>query len=170
MLTPTAMQSSQPKNNMTSKLIGIYKLELWNLLEPLEPLRGTLSRNFGITLLGTPFWNLHLELLLGTSEPLGTYNWNFGTSWILFLEPFAWNPYLEPRNLAGWLPQSAPGPSLAETPKLSAVGEKCKKKHGKGKPIRPSLPTESHVLSEQIYSSLLKPSLRRLTTSWRVRR
>ena len=86
-----------------------------------EPLLGTLTRNLGTCR------NLYLEPLLGTSEPAGT---------------FTWNPYLEPRNLpepwlgtftwnlgtcqnlARWLPQSAPGLSLARTPKLSAVGEK----------------------------------------------
>ena len=99
------MQPSQPKTNGVSKLIGIYKLVLWNLLEPLlgtseplEPFRGTLSWNFetfrNLTLesLGILFWNLHLELLLGISEPLGT------------LEPpgsFTWNPYLDPGNLPG---------------------------------------------------------------------
>ena len=87
-----------------------------------EPLLGTLTRNLGTCR------NLYLEPLLGTSEPAGT---------------FTWNPYLEPRNLrepllgtltwnlgtcqnlARWLPQSAPGLSLARTPKLSAVGEKA---------------------------------------------
>ena len=86
-----------------------------------EPLLGTLTWNLGARR------NLYLEPLFGTSEPAGT---------------FTWNPYLEPRNLpepllgtltwnlgtcqnlAGWLPQSAPGLSLARTPKLSAVGEK----------------------------------------------
>ena len=99
----------------------------WNpYLEPRnlpEPLLGTLTRNLGTCR------NLYLEPLLGTSEPAGT---------------FTWNPYLEPRNLpepllgtltwnlgtcqnlAGWLPQSAPGLSLARTPKLSAVGEKAR--------------------------------------------
>ena len=89
-----------------------------------EPLLGTLTWNLGARR------NLYLEPLLGTSEPAGT---------------FTWNPYLEPRNLpepllgtltwnlgtcqnlARWLPQSAPGLSLARTPKLSAVGEKSKK-------------------------------------------
>ena len=45
-------------------------------------------------------------------------------------EPFTWNPYLEPRNLAepcGWLPQSSLGPSLTETQKF-LVGEKWMKK------------------------------------------
>ena len=89
-----------------------------------EPLLGTLTWNLGARR------NLYLEPLLGTSEPAGT---------------FTWNPYLEPRNLpepllgtltwnlgtcrnlAGWLPQSAPGLSLARTPKLSAVGEQKQK-------------------------------------------
>ena len=89
-----------------------------------EPLLGTFTWNLGARR------NLYLEPLLGTSEPAGT---------------FTWNPYLEPRNLpepllgtltwnlgtcqnlAGWLPQSAPGLSLARTPKLSAVGEKPQK-------------------------------------------
>ena len=97
----------------------------WNLyLEPRnlpEPLLGTLI--LGTSEPSEPY----LEPLLGTSEPAGT---------------FTWNPYSEPRNLpepllgtltwnlgtcqnlAGWLPQSAPGLSLARTPKLSAVGEK----------------------------------------------
>ena len=88
-------------NQAAKKQCGIQtdRYLQFGTLEPLEPLRGTLSWNFGTTLLGTFFWNLHLALLLGTPEPLGTYTWNCGTSWILFLEPFAWNPYLEPRNL-----------------------------------------------------------------------
>ena len=117
----------------------------WNL-GTFGTLLGTLTWNLGTCR------NLYLEPLLGTSEPAGTFTWNpyleprnlpeplLGTS-----EPagtFTWNPYLEPRNLpepllgtltwnlgtcqnlAGWLPQSAPGLSLARTPKLSAVGEK----------------------------------------------
>ena len=97
---------------------------LRNLLGTLE-LLGTLTLDF----FGT-FWNLYLKPLLGNSwnlhleprnllkpllqlwnlpEPLlGTLTWNLGTL----------------RNLVGWLPQSAPGPSLAETLQLSAVWEK----------------------------------------------
>ena len=184
------MQSSQPQNQWGQ--VGTLE-PLLGTSEPREPLRGTLCWLWSIPkpyipLLETLFWNLHLELLLGSSEPLGTFTWNFGTSWILlwtlqtweplgtltwnpyleprnvpepslgtfgcletslldlllgtswifYLEPllgtsepsgpFTWNPYLEQRNsqnLSGWLPQSAPGPSLAETPKLSA-GEKTK--------------------------------------------
>ena len=100
-----------------------------NLLGTSEPF-GTFTWNFGT------FRNPHLEPLFGASEPLGTFPknpflelwnlpktylylnlfwnsylepWNFGTSWVLYLEPFlgtweppgtfTWNPYLEPRNL-----------------------------------------------------------------------
>ena len=84
----------------------------WNpYLEPRnlpEPLLGTL-------ILGTSEPS-YLEPLLGTSEPagtftwnpytwnlgtflLGTLTWNLGTCRNLYLEPFTWNPYLEPRNL-----------------------------------------------------------------------
>ena len=133
--------------NLPEPLLGTLILGTSEPSEPyLEPLLGTsepagtftwnpYTWNLGTfgTLLGTLTWNLgtcrnlYLEPLLGTSEPAGT---------------FTWNPYLEPRsppepllgtltwnlgtcqNLAGWLPQSAPGLSLARTPKLSAVGEK----------------------------------------------
>ena len=113
---------------------------------PLEPLCRTLTWNFRNL---TCTWNPFLEPWLGTLtwEPCNLFNLYFGT-WeplgtLRNLEPsFTWNPYLEPgnlldpwlatlawnlgtsRNLAGWLPQSVPGPSLAETPKLSAVGDK----------------------------------------------
>ena len=86
------MQSSHPKNHVAFKLIGVYNLELWNLLEPLEPLRGTLSWNFETTLLGNPF----LEPLLGT------LTWNLRTCWNLHLEhwnlldPFLGSLCLEP--------------------------------------------------------------------------
>ena len=133
--------------NLPEPLLGTLILGTSEPPEPsLEPLLGTSEpagtftwnpysepRNLPEPLLGTLTWNLgarrnlYLEPLLGTSEPAGT---------------FTWNPYLEPRNLpepllgtltwnlgtcqnlAGWLPQSAPGLSLARTPKLSAVGEK----------------------------------------------
>ena len=45
----------------------------WSYLVPrklLEPLLGTLTWNLA------PFWNLHLEPLVGTSEPLGTFTQN----------------------------------------------------------------------------------------------
>ena len=113
----------------------------------LEPLLGT-SEPAGTFIKLT--WNLgarrnlYLEPLLGTSEPAGT---------------FTWNPYLEPRNLpepllgtltwnlgtcqnlAGWLPQSAPGLSLAETPKLSAVGEKILRRRNRRKKTHPNTPS-----------------------------
>ena len=120
----------------------------WNL-GTFGTLLGTLTWNLGTCR------NLYLEPLLGTSEPAGTFTWNLGARRNLYLEPllgtsepagsFTWNPYLEPRNLpepllqtltwnlgtcqnlAGWLPQSAPGLSLARTPKLSAVGEQTGK-------------------------------------------
>ena len=134
--------------NLPEILVGTLILGTSEPLEPyLEPLletsepAGTFTwnpysepRNLPEPLLGTLTWNLgarrnlYLEPLLGTSEPAGT---------------FTWNPYLESRNLpepllgtltwnlgtcqnlARWLPQSAPGLSLARTPKLSAVGEKA---------------------------------------------
>ena len=92
------------------------------------------------------FRNLYLEPLLGTSEPSGTlYDWNPYLEPRNLPEPLLGTLILgtsEPagtllgtltrnlgtcQNLAGWLPQSAPGLSLARTPKLSAVGEKQKK-------------------------------------------
>ena len=104
--------------NLPEPLLGTLILGTSEPSEPyLEPL---ITWNLGTCR------NLYLEPLLGTSEPAGT---------------FTWNPYSEPRNLpepllgtltwnlgtcqnlAGWLPQSAPGLSLARTPKLSAVGE-----------------------------------------------
>ena len=135
--------------NLPEPLLGTLILGTSEPSEPyLEPLLGTSEpagtftwnpysepRNLPEPLLRTLTWNLgarrnlYLEPLLGTSEPAGT---------------FTWNPYLEPwnlpepllgtltwnlgtcQNLAGWLPQSAPGLSLARTPKLSAVGEKYK--------------------------------------------
>ena len=108
-------------------------------VEALEPFgtsgtSGTSTRNrwnFGTTLLGTSFWNLHLELLLGTSEPLRIYAWNFGpsllepfavarnlgTSWNLeaslgTLEPFKTSPLLDiPSGILTWN-QNLPKPSL----------------------------------------------------------
>ena len=57
---------------------------------------GTLEPSATLPLLETPFLNLYLELLLGTSE-LGT-SWNFETFQILFLEPLVpWNLHLNPR-------------------------------------------------------------------------
>ena len=85
-------------------------LEPRNFLEPLLRTLGFFG-TFWNLLLGTS-WNLHLEPqnllkpLLGTLEPPGS---------------LTWNPCLEPCNLAepcGMTAQSAPGPSLAETPKL----------------------------------------------------
>ena len=57
-------------------------------------------------------------------QPLYLESWNLVDSWILY----AWNLgtfrnlYLEPLQYT-WKPPSAPGPSLAEAPKLSAVWE-----------------------------------------------
>ena len=83
-------------------------------LEPflgtIEALLRTLTRNLGIS------WNI-------SSKPK-PFAWNLGTFCILYLAPllstsepsktFAWNPYLEPRNLA-------PGKAYVvwQTPKLS---------------------------------------------------
>ena len=121
-----------------------HYLELWNLFEPsprtltwnletswnlcTEPLLGPLETSE--TLVG---WNLHLTPF--TWEPRNlTFTWN--------LEPllaFTWYPYVEPWNLTlTWnlgtfrnllletlddCPR-VPGPSLADTPKLSAGGGK----------------------------------------------
>ena len=127
--------------NLLEPLLGIFT---WNLY--LEPLLGTLEPSRTFT------WNPSLKTRNLPEPLLGTLAWNLGTFQNLYLEPFllensepsrtfAWYPYLEPRNLpepllgtliwnlgtsqnlAGWLPQSAPGPSLAATPKLSAFGE-----------------------------------------------
>ena len=68
---------------------------IWNpYLEsrnPLEPLRRTLTRNFGTFRNLTCTWNPLLE------PWLGTLTWNLATSSTFTLEPG--NPYLEPRNL-----------------------------------------------------------------------
>ena len=128
--------------NLPEPLLGTLILGTSEPSEPyLEPLLGTSEpagtftwnpysepRNLPEPLLGTLTWNLgarrnlYLEPLLGTSEPAGTLTWN------PYLEPrHLPEPYLELgtcQNLARWLPQSAPGLSLARTPKLSAVGEK----------------------------------------------
>ena len=68
--------------------------ELWNLLKPY---------------LHLDFWNLHLELLLGTLEPLENFTCNFGTSRILYLEPFleTW----EPLEKLTWNPEPLLGTS-----------------------------------------------------------
>ena len=122
----------------------------WNLGTSWD-LLGTLELPETFPLLGMPFWNPHLQLLtltpgsstwnpsleplgtlLGTSElSLGTLTWNLGTSCILYLEPLlensepsgtlTWNlGTLEP---CGMTAPECPGPRLAETPKLSAIGE-----------------------------------------------
>ena len=113
----------------------------WNLYA--EPWLGTLEPSETLPVLGIPFWNLDWELLLGTFQALQLSLWNLGTSWNPYfllgaaepsepgtlsgLEPLlgtlTWNLGTS-RNLAGWLPQSAPGPSLADAAKLSAVREK----------------------------------------------
>ena len=143
MLNPNSYAIITAKNQwgiQTDRYLQVGTLEPFGILigtsEPLEPFHGTLSWNFETFRNLTFAWNPLLEPSLGTLtwnsylEPPNLLEpWNFGTSWIPYLEPwnlldpFTWNPYLEPRNLAGGLPQSAPGPSLAETPKLSAVGE-----------------------------------------------
>ena len=72
----------------------------WNPL--LEPSLGTLT------------WNLRTSWNLETLEPAGSLTWNLGTFRILYLEPLLGTS--EPCGM------TAPGLSLAETPKLSAVG------------------------------------------------
>ena len=80
-------------------------------------------------------WNLHLEPFDAWNLHFIPFTWNFGTSWILYLEPRNLpEPLLgtltetsQPRaTLRDDCPKSARGPSLAETPKLAAVGEKHK--------------------------------------------
>ena len=119
---------SEPRGTFTWNLRTSWNLylELWNLL---DPLLGTLTWNLATS------WNLDLEPL----EPSKSFAWNtYLEPWNLldpWLGTLVWNlpePLLgtptwnlgTSRNLAGWLPQNAPGPSLAETPKFSAVGEK----------------------------------------------
>ena len=115
----------------------------------LQPLLGTLTWNFGtfrnLPVLGTPSGTFTrnsyfepgnlLEPLLGSLEPTGSFTWNRSLEPGNLLESllgtltapsepsgtFTWNPCLEPRNLAEpcGMTQSAPGPSLAETSKLS---------------------------------------------------
>ena len=116
--------SGLTRNSARSRL----KPFAWNLgtacILYLEPLLGTLEPsgsftwNFLRTLKPEPLreqWNLHLELLLGTSSNLHTKppenTWNLGISsnrylelWN-FLEPFGtftWNPYSEPRGTFTW--------------------------------------------------------------------
>ena len=143
----------EPSGSFTWNLPRTLKpnpfVEQWNL--HFELLLGTLTWNLGTssnlhTKPPKPTWNLGTSWnFIGTLEPFGTFTWNpytepratftwnLRTSWNFYLE--LWN-LLDPllgtltwnlgtsRNLVGWLPQSAPGPSVAETPKLSAVGEK----------------------------------------------
>ena len=99
MLNPNSYHHSQRPMGYLYKLIGIYKLVLWKLLNPylepwnllfLEPLLGT-SEPSG-TFTWNCYWNPHLEHL-GTLEP-----WNPGTFRNLYLEPLL-GTYLEPRNL-----------------------------------------------------------------------
>ena len=104
-------------------------LEPWNLPKLyLRTFAGNLDRHLEPSRTYTLTWmepicftwnlgtcrNLHLEPLLGTSEPAGTFTWNpyleprnlpeplLGTLILGTSEPagtFTWNPYLEPRNL-----------------------------------------------------------------------
>ena len=98
----------------------------WNLYA--KPLLGTLEPPGSFTwhpslepgTLGTLTWAPYFEPWNLPEPSLGTLTWTLGISWIL--DTWNRNPYL------GWLPQIAPGPNLAETTKLSAVGKNIAKK------------------------------------------
>ena len=165
--------------NLLKPLLGtscIIYLEPWlGTLEPLRTLEPLLTKTWN---LGT-FRNLRLEPFVAWNlcfKPF-TVTGNLGTSWILDLEPFqisrnpgtfrnpgsfTWNPYLEPRNLAGWLPQSATGPSLAETPKFSAFGFFLAQRLSCKKCLNISVPKACHTIGssrfEQASCPLFIPS------------
>ena len=109
-----------------TKTTGLCKLILLGTPECL----GTVTWNFG-TFTQNPnleFWNLPLSAL----EPPGSLTCNLYSEPRNFPEPsFTWN-LATSRNLAGRLSESVPGPNLAETAKLSSVGEKEAKPIGSG--------------------------------------
>ena len=105
-----------------------------------ECLLGTLKPSATLPLLETPFLNLYLELLLGTSE-LGI-SWNFETFQNLSLEALvAWNLHLKPRlePLLGPLSWN-----LATFQNQTVLGT-----------LEPSKP----VLGTRVFVDLLDPSL-----------
>ena len=87
--------SQKPMGIQTARYFGalLGTSTVWNLSA--EPFVGTLEPSETLPLLWIPFWNLHLELLLGTSEPLVSFwnqpprspTWNHEICWILYLEP-----------------------------------------------------------------------------------
>ena len=133
----------------------------------MHPLLGTLTWNLGTC-------RLHLEPLLGTMEPPGSFTWTFTWTFRTFR-----NLYLEPllgtsRNLAGWLPQSAQRPGLAETPKLSVVGEK-RRVHTTGfhllevGPLNLLVPKWSHCLSVTTNNQTNASRLQGRNKNWALR-